>query len=681
MQSIHPSPSTSSSPATDDIKKRRAKVNRACDTCRRKKIRCDYDQAFPDQSCSSCKSYSKVCTFNESSRKRGPRREYVTRLEDRLRRMEQILVNIANSGNIAINVTDSTFSEDESDRQRISDTESQRGDQSQDAYNSNEENSPSIDCMVGRKYQKDDDESPVEPYAYVGSSSGIYLLNRLFEKEGSRMPAIPPNTIPRPVEGHEDDLMISRPFNEMNSESAWKMDNNYNWQLPPKPVVDHIVQLYFQKTNTILPILDEDLFYEAYNQSKVSTKLLVTICRSTCRLMKEEDQILKKYNINHAELFHSLQKQLDECNNIDVLDPKIETIQILLLIASSAQKWGLESKDWIATSIAVKMAQDLGLHRANTQLQTIPKKTMEANKRLWWSAYIIDRWVCASLGRPMTISDADCDVEFPDLIDKKYCTFNYLVKLSCILGDILRAMCSPRARLMTGNAAGLQAISHNLERLLDEWDSSLPNELRLTDEEKMRVLRDELDYQLRRKLNGGAGVLRLAYYTAFFLCKRPFISMGLLKNSGSSLPPDCQEALTIIINLFDVMDTTTLLCCWSLSYCSLNQVQMLLFLNCYDKDSNAAIGAKRLIEKFKRRHRELEGYIAERSIVPFLDILSSVITGRNQLQQESEYHQHMSIQPNVHQMIKTEQSSLWNASKGIDWQEMVRLMAETGYQF
>ena len=45
-----------------------------------------------------------------------------------------------------------------------------------------------------------------------------------------------------------------------------------------------------------------------------------------------------------------------------------------------------------------EQAQDLGLHRSNTQLG-IPTQKIEARKRLWWSAYVLDRWICATLGR------------------------------------------------------------------------------------------------------------------------------------------------------------------------------------------------------------------------------------------------------------------------------------------
>lgn len=81
----------------------------------------------------------------------------------------------------------------------------------------------------------------------------------------------------------------------------------------------------------------------------------MTVCRVTCRLLKKEDTIVKKYNVDRASLFRDIEKQLDSNFDLDFLEPKIETIQVLLLNAANASKWGLESTDWITTSIAVKM--------------------------------------------------------------------------------------------------------------------------------------------------------------------------------------------------------------------------------------------------------------------------------------------------------------------------------------
>ncbi|CEP12208.1 hypothetical protein [Parasitella parasitica] len=651
--------------------KKRTKKDRACDLCRRKKIRCDYDQAYPQISCTSCKSYNKTCEFKEAAKKRGPPKGYVEGLESRLKRMEKLLMNIAANGSLPEDAMKAVM-EGSSVKEAGEDDLGSDGDDSHASNSddtvppatvaSKEQSLADVDRVKDAQEIKpievvaEDRERIKEPFSYVGSSSGIYLLSRLFTKDAANLDTEEKQALPRPLEGHEEDLMIVRFGGDPLNKLGFGRILNPDWKMPPKDLVDHMIAIYFEKMNPMLPILDEDLFYKEYrkaNHAHTFIPIIMTLCRVTSRILKKDDPFLLKYNIDRSTFFRDISKQISLYFDLDFLEPKIETIQVLLLNASNAEKWGLESTDWITTSIAVKMAQDLGLHRANTQLEGIPKKVMEAKKRLWWSAYIIDRWVCASLGRPLTISDADCDVEYPDVQDKKYSVFIHLVKLSCILGDVLRALCSPRARLMSEKGVGLENISRSLEQMLLEWKNSLPADLKLTEDELSRISRKEMDSELDWKLNIGAGKLHLAFCAVYMLIKRPFISLGIGNASNVTMPSDCREAIKTSVDIFDVIDPSNLLCGWSLS-----------------------TESKSLAYRFKNRHHVLAEYITEPSIVPFLDILSNVIGGEWTSSNETAE----SSQSKENETILDQQASLWGASSGIEWQEMVKLLAETGYQ-
>ncbi|KAL0135773.1 fungal-specific transcription factor [Mucor lusitanicus] len=611
------------------------------------------------------------------SQKRGPPKGYVEGLESRLKRMEKLLMNIAANGNLpeetmkAVMEGSSRGGGEEGTR---GEEEGSDGDDSHATSHSDDTGPPSsskehspedLDRVKHAQDIKpievvaDDRDRIKEPFSYVGSSSGIYLLSRLFTKDTTNLDTEEKQALPRPLEGHEEDLMINL---------------NPDWKMPPKDLTDHLIDIYFKKMNPMLPILDEDLFYEEYrkaNHAYTFIPIIMTLCRVTCRILKKDDPLLLKYEIDRGTFFRDISKQISLYFDLDFLEPKIETIQVLLLNASNAEKWGLESTDWITTSIAVKMAQDLGLHRANTQQEGIPKKVMEAKKRLWWSAYIIDRWVCASLGRPLTISDADCDLEYPDLQDKKYSMFIYLVRLSCILGDVLRALCSPRARLMSEKGLGLENISRSLEQMLLEWQSSLPADLKFTEEELSRISRKELDSGLDWKLNNGAGKLHLTYCAVYMLIKRPFISLGIGNASNVTMPAECREAIKASVDI--LMSSTPVTCCVVGRFPN----QTLLFLNFRNADANLIAESKSLAHRFKNRHHVLAEYITEPSIVPFLDVLSNVIGGEwTSSNEAAESSSHSS----ENETIRDNQANLWGASSGIEWQEMVKLLAETGYQ-
>lgn len=61
----------------DASNRKRSKVSRACDECRRKKIRCDATEESGDQQCTSCKRVGTRCQFSRVPMKRGPSKGYV----------------------------------------------------------------------------------------------------------------------------------------------------------------------------------------------------------------------------------------------------------------------------------------------------------------------------------------------------------------------------------------------------------------------------------------------------------------------------------------------------------------------------------------------------------------------------------------------------------------------------
>ncbi|KAH7083335.1 hypothetical protein BKA63DRAFT_403028 [Paraphoma chrysanthemicola] len=72
----------------NDPSRKRSKVSRACDECRRKKIRCDATSENGPESCSSCKRTGARCQFSRQPMKRGPSKGYIKELADRLNSLE-----------------------------------------------------------------------------------------------------------------------------------------------------------------------------------------------------------------------------------------------------------------------------------------------------------------------------------------------------------------------------------------------------------------------------------------------------------------------------------------------------------------------------------------------------------------------------------------------------------------
>ena len=68
--------------------RRRNKNSRACDECRRKKIRCDSANEASTDVCTNCIKTGAICQFSRQPMKRGPNKGYIKGLADRVRSLE-----------------------------------------------------------------------------------------------------------------------------------------------------------------------------------------------------------------------------------------------------------------------------------------------------------------------------------------------------------------------------------------------------------------------------------------------------------------------------------------------------------------------------------------------------------------------------------------------------------------
>lgn len=67
---------------------------------------------------------------------------------------------------------------------------------------------------------------------------------------------------------------------------------------------------------------------------------------------------------------------------------------------------------WYMIGLAMRTCIDLGLHRKGYE-QGLPNAEIQYRRRLFWSVYSLERTIAISLGRPVSISDRQLDVDLP----------------------------------------------------------------------------------------------------------------------------------------------------------------------------------------------------------------------------------------------------------------------------
>ncbi|KAH8806037.1 fungal-specific transcription factor domain-containing protein [Xylogone sp. PMI_703] len=103
---------------------------------------------------------------------------------------------------------------------------------------------------------------------------------------------------------------------------------------------------------------------------------------------------------------HSVQQALSEESSIEALQA-IVSVQLFLM---SMLRYNAASR---LQGLAARMAFQLGLHRCPMRYSSFPRSEAQLRKRLFWSMYCIDRYICIRLCVPQTIRDSDVDVCWP----------------------------------------------------------------------------------------------------------------------------------------------------------------------------------------------------------------------------------------------------------------------------
>ncbi|EPB84584.1 hypothetical protein HMPREF1544_08679 [Mucor circinelloides 1006PhL] len=299
--------------------------------------------------------------------------------------------------------------------------------------------------------------------------------------------------------------------------------------LPSPKLIEKAFQLYFSHIHTFLPIVNRTRFEtlqvrkpSSFNPSNnvLTQAILAVAFRFASR------HFPKLFNSRKAALYADtyFRKVMQKLQ--DFYRARLRHVQAALLMTlylDMDETTDVESVQWHTLGKAIRMAQDIGLHRSCSNWD-LPPSEIETRHRVFYACYVLDRLMGARAGKPLTILDRDFDTELPvahEVYDDNnnttpagpsiYHSFIKLIKLSEILGRILKALYAPKSKHSNTNA-GLDdpTILAVFDRRLKNWKASLDE----TPEEGT-------NWSQAQKVN-----LLLQYYTVMLLLHRPFIEFS-----------------------------------------------------------------------------------------------------------------------------------------------------------
>lgn len=239
------------------------------------------------------------------------------------------------------------------------------------------------------------------------------------------------------------------------------------------------------------------------------------------------------------------------------------TVQALLLLGYREIGIGAMAQAWVYTGMAVRMAQDLGMHRAADGWaradvgRLFGPQELQERRRIWWGCVVLDGYVSTYIGRPLAIFERDYDTLLPSedeaeemelwtpheslppdarghgyppsaemrcsIPGRVLSSFNASAILSAILAKLVQSMYAIHP------VTSRHAEAAQLEELLNKWYLDLPEHL---------------------QLKQGATVpphimtLHMQYWCTTLLLHRPFIRNAYLQKGKPDSPDDAEACAT-----------------------------------------------------------------------------------------------------------------------------------------
>ncbi|TVY43617.1 Activator of stress genes [Lachnellula occidentalis] len=531
--------STSQTRATAPLQKRR-RVTRACDECRRKKIKCDGKQP-----CTHCTVYSYDCTYDQpSNRRRNPAPQYIEALETRLQRAETLLRTLLPN----LDLNDPNI-ETAIQRQAGNAKGSLPGGTSSDAA---ADQDAQLRSMIASTGQLDLDDSG--HWDFHGGSSGTVFVKRMREQLGSLLSPQKPGSasflpkLPRPYPS----VLLDSPRSATESPLDGGLPNTVD--LPSKDVARKLCEHSLDTACALLRFIHHPTFYMMFeriyelpvesfgNEENQFLPLLYVVLALGCMFERQGDDYEQSYKagIDHGLKYFRAARQM-----MDVTDCRdIMSLQALLFMILFLQATANLSTCYSYIGIALRSALRMGLHR-NLAGSFNPIER-ETRRRLFWIIRKMDTYVSALLGFPMMLSSDDIDQELPLEVDDEYITKDAILpmpqgttshfaasnahtRLMAILAKVVKYIYPTKGleQSVQGCATASYVISHakirEIERDLADWLDKLPMALRPGGTGSPNLLRVQQ-------------LLRLAYAHVQMMLYRPFLHYVSRKaNAGGKL--------------------------------------------------------------------------------------------------------------------------------------------------
>lgn len=261
-----------------------------------------------------------------------------------------------------------------------------------------------------------------------------------------------------------------------------------NSSMPPSELITHLCDTFFVHLACNYPFLQRDRFLKDLEEKQVDAILVDAVCALAARFSTHHllvQQTRDGQVVNHSEQGSAFAQRAKLALIDTYATPSVAAVQAALLLAYNEFGESRDSGLWMYLGIAIRMAQDLGLHKldglryegrdgssprfsrddkhadrtfSRSDLQDQDHDTAAEQRAAecervdtLWAVFFLDRVVSSGTGRRSTLQDDDIELSFPplDLLDPKTgwpSPFPALIRIVCLYGrvaDLLNSIKEP----------------------------------------------------------------------------------------------------------------------------------------------------------------------------------------------------------------------------------------------
>ena len=514
----------------DDAKRRR--IARACDMCRKKKIKCDGKMP----ACSHCINYKTKCIFTHIEKKRNPPKgaKYIEGLENRLGRMEALLKlsgllneddgeQATDLGTLERKLADKTNGKNHEapaadtpltlENSPPTQTHTPRSDSvSQPRASSNPQlltpqtnKLPSPKSSTASPNQQTDKKPEEEVEAlsdmmcslvtnncgesrYIGSSSGFSI----FSPKGIQW-------VNEKTGDNSFQEMISTAAVDDNKWVYWRpeifSDVFARRTFMPFPSRDEALSLlkdFFENFNCMFPLFHEPTFMHLVDRQYTRTPYegsgwwaSFNIALAIAHRLRVMSNLVPQEEDNKAWMY--LKNAMGVLTELTMRNQDLLSVQALLGMAMFLLGTPNPQPSFFLVAAAIRLSNSIGLHKRGSGFNLNPVE-IEQRKRVFWIGYLLDKDICLRSGRPPAQDDDDMNVELPSedpsdnignipLADgKKTNLFRLMCTFAVIESKVYKQLYSVKASKQSDGAL-LNTIGE-LDKELEEWKDGISLDIR-----------------------------------------------------------------------------------------------------------------------------------------------------------------------------------------------------------